>query len=291
VLFAYLNKALTPRKIQISSVSIDTSKTQVEDGSSARAFTVLSPGRATEENIEDNDRNARTATKPDPETGDPLNNGRNHKEPNRALAEQGSSANRLIIEAIIRGRDLSLVAGAFQDDIKGAINIGFREIIDQLTNPADAEEFFSGVSWIGVTTILSIDTDGDGGSSPERISSSFTDEQDSSSEEAVEDAELENEINIAGKGPTTQEVIRPNKSPKNAKAVQFRIISGSIFLSLCLTAILSNTIRVLARQRDESRKRMEKAKQAYEAPTRAMMRGPSEKFVGMLDDGGEQGMR
>lgn len=175
-----------------------------------------------------------------------------------------------------------------------------------MVSPAAAEEYFKGISWIGAVIIRPSARNqnvenGRNDKNPDR-SDPTTSFDGNDAEEIGGKGDKEDLITVEKESLTSEEKneemvekekqkekekkAEPSPRAMNAKAVQFRLISGSIFLSLCLTAVLSNAIRILGKKREEKNRRMAKAKEAYEVPTQAVLnRKPSEKFVGMLDDG------
>jgi len=276
-LFDYLNATLTPtqRRIQISSVDIDTPKTKRKDGSSTEAFTVIahtSPIRKDkalqkmQESIADEEKRA-------------LN-----------VNAAGSSANQLIVEAVVNGQDYSMLSLHFLSGVNGAINVGRKIIIAALAEPVQSLEYYKGVTWIGVTAVIPAEDV----SMPRTVVAAIA----GGDAERRDPAELFKVTKTEDTTPnglikedslSSKESEKPPMPPMNARAVEFRIISGSIFLSLCITVILANTIRILSKQREHRKRRMAKAKQAYEGPTKkaALGRGSAseKRFVGMLDNG------
>ena len=140
-LFSYLNKALTPQQLQISSIDIDKSKTRLSGGNSNTKFTVISESSAKrrkgemvyQEGIIEENKSS---------------------DEDRLLSRQvGSSANKLFIEIIVNGRDYTMLPGRFESSVKLAINIGHKKLIEEVVSPAAAEEYFKGISWIGAVII------------------------------------------------------------------------------------------------------------------------------------------
>lgn len=280
VLFGYLNRALTPLSLQIQLVEIDDSRTRVTDGSSS--FTVISHTSDTgrrkgkmvdyQEEIEEDNSS-------DEEAG-------------RELVSPGEActlANKLFVEVEVSGRDYTMLQGQFKYRVKQAINSGNlrqRQLIELLVAPVEAEEYFREVCSImaviiphGATSRNHVSDEPDR-QDPAELFERNKDDTSENSDKSSSPAENEKN-NTSSKNKES----KPRR-PMNAKAIQFRTISGSIFLSLCITAVLSNVIRVLGRQREIRKKRMAKAKQAYEVPKQAeLKRKSSEKFVGMLDNG------
>ncbi len=293
-LFAYLNRQLTSRGLQISRVHVVQEKTELKYNgySGVKSFTILVGNRREEEDEEDNEvenkEHAESENGPDrnDQILDDADNKNESKE--RELNDPGASANKLITQVDIEGRDLSGLLGHFKKHVEGVINVGYQTIIDDLVRAADARPYFKGVSWLGAKSVGSTPTPygrSNGIESPDNPDQDASD-NDTSIPSQVEDDNQEDENKDQEK--MKEDKPKTHKArPMNAKAIEFRIISGSIFLSLCLTAVLSNAIRILARKREERRRRMEKARQAYEAPKNAInSKGGSEKkFTGLLDDG------
>ena len=279
-LFTYLNKALTPRKLQISLIEIDIDKTILKDISSQSAFTVVSTTTAS---VSMNRRKDEMFGPQDLGESD-------YKE--RELLQQsqkGSSANKLFVEVVATGRDYSMLEGRFKNSVKMAINVGHKGLIEMLVSPAQSEEYFKGVSWIGAVIIPSTAAASRGQN---------VNKHDDTDESAQRDpADLFN-MGIQGETEQDSTSTSPNDflseggekeksvKPMHARAARFRTISGSIFISFCITVVLVNTLRVANRKREERKRRMTKAKQAYEGPKEAVTsKRVSERFVGMLDDG------
>jgi len=320
-LFAYLNKALaSSRKIRISHVDVDKIESELQLKSDSEvhvtAFTVLTGAKSSRreedsnamevEVVDDYEFSSEDERFAEQGSGDEIslegsadyeveNIGtesieesiNEQEESDRDL--QSSSRNLLVLKVDIEGRDYTNLRGHFKKHVKGAIDQGSAEVLSELVNGGDignksSRHYFENMSEIRVTAM----TDSESYSSSRSTGSGSSEPSSSgSSSRAKEEAEP-SDGNPTPDTDKDKEKKKPRGRPMNAKAIEFRIISGSIFLSLCLTAVLSNTIRILSRKREERRRRMEKAKNAYEVPRKAMMssRGTSEKkFVGMLDDG------
>eukprot|EP00554_Chaetoceros_debilis_P004909 CAMPEP_0194085442 /NCGR_PEP_ID=MMETSP0149-20130528/17575_1 /TAXON_ID=122233 /ORGANISM="Chaetoceros debilis, Strain MM31A-1" /LENGTH=344 /DNA_ID=CAMNT_0038768331 /DNA_START=214 /DNA_END=1248 /DNA_ORIENTATION=+ len=320
-LFAYLNKALaSSRKIRISHVDVDKIESELQLKSDSEvhvtAFTVLTGAKSSRreedsnamevEVVDDYEFSSEDERFAEQGSGDEIslegsadyeveNIGtesieeliNEQEESDRDL--QSSSRNLLVLKVDIEGRDYTNLRGHFKKHVKGAIDQGSAEVLSELVNGGDignksSRQYFENMSEIRVTAM----TDSESYSSSRSTGSGSSEPSSSgSSSRAKEEAEP-SDGNPTPDIDKDKEKKKPRGRPMNAKAIEFRIISGSIFLSLCLTAVLSNTIRILSRKREERRRRMEKAKNAYEVPRKAMMssRGTSEKkFVGMLDDG------
>ena len=293
-LFAYLNDVLTPKKLQISSVEIDVGETKFKDTSSQLAFTVVSSTTA-----------AASMNRRKEDIADPQDLSESDDKERELLHQQqkGSSANKLFVEVVVSGRDYSMLEGRFKTSIKVAINVGHKGLLKMLVAPAQAEEYFKGVSWIGAIIIphkgsasnvkeidgydnkeepaqkdpsdlFIIDNQGDAEQGITMTKASTS----TSTSTSLNSKLSENDTSVEG---TEEKRIKP----MHERAARFRMISGSIFISLCITVVLVNTLRVANRKREERKRRMAKAKQAYEGPKEAVtsIRG-SEKFVGMLDD-------
>ena len=284
VLFSYLNIALTTRKYQISSVEIDVDQTILKDISSQSAFTVIS---STSSIVSANRRKG--------EMIDPQENVEDLSESDqeRELQQEGkgSSANKLFVEVVVNGRDYSMVEGRFKKGVKSAINLGHKGIIEMLVAPAQAEEYFKGVNWVGAVIIPS---------GMSRVQNVQEDEPSREDPATLFDESDEGETREGSIGTTSpsdldegvsEEAVddfttKEKRAPMNSRAARFRTISGSIFISFCITVVLANTLRIASKKRDERKRRMQKAKQAYEGPKETVAsKRMSERFVGMLDDG------
>jgi len=320
-LFAYLNKALARnRKIRISKFDVDKEESELqlrgnsETETHVTAFTVLTGAKSSRREEDSNamelevgddyefsSEDERFAEQVPGDEADyevenidteSIEESINEQEANdRDL--QSSSQNLLVLKIIIEGRDYTNLKGHFKKHVKGAIEQGSQKILDELETGGDIgdessrryfEKFENMKGKMRVTAMTETESGSESYSSSRSTGSGSSSE---SSSRAKEEAEPSDGNPTPGTDED-KEKKKPRGRPMNAKAIEFRIISGSIFLSLCLTAVLSNTIRILSRKREERRRRMEKAKNAYEVPRKAMMssRGTSEKkFVGMLDDG------
>ncbi len=289
-LFAYLNRQLTSRDLQISRVHVVQEKTELKYNgySGVKSFTILVGNRREEEDEDEEvDNGEAVESWNGPDGHDPILDDKNESK-ERELNNPGSSANKLITQVDIEGRDLSGLMGHFKKHVEGVINVGYQAIIDDLVRAADARPYFKGVSWLGAKSVGSTPSPYGRSNGIESFDNPDQDEKDnepsipSQVEDDVEQGENKDEEQKKQEKPKTHKA-----RPMNAKAIEFRIISGSIFLSLCLTAVLSNAIRLLARKREERRRRMEKARQAYEAPKNANNNkgGSEKKFTGLLDDG------
>ena len=283
VLFSYLNIALTTRKFQISSVEIDADQTILKDFSSQSAFTVIS---STASIVSANRRKG--------EMIDPQDNVDDLSESNqeRGLQQEENdfSANKLFVEVKVIGRDYSMVEGRFKDGVKSAINLGHRDIIEMLVAPAQAEKYFKGVKWVGALIIPSgmsraqnLEVDEPSREDPATI---FDKNDEGETEQGSETATSSSDYEGVGEQAVDDSATKEKRAPMNARAARFRTISGSIFISFCITVVLANTLRIASKKRDERKRRMQKAKQAYEGPKETVAsKRMSERFVGMLDDG------
>ena len=280
VLFGYLNKALTPLSLQIQVVEIDDSRTRVKDGQAASSFTVIShTSVADRKNEEEADMNGAVIE-------------RELQSPNEAC----TNTNKLFLEVTVSGRDYSMLQGNFKTRVEQAINAGntrSRVLIELFVAPAEAEEYFRDVCSITAVVIPNLSRHHDA-TKGEEITKTHPDRRDpaelfqDATKDDVDDENTGTSIlhNSTDNTDGEEEIQDDKVHPMNTKAVRFRTISGSIFISLCLTAILSNAIRILGKQREIRKQRMAKAKQAYEVPKQAeLRRKTSEKFVGMLDNG------
>lgn len=283
VLFSYLNIALTTRKFQISSVEIDADQTILKDFSSQSAFTVIS---STASIVSANRRKG--------EMIDPQDNVDDLSESNqeRGLQQEENdfSANKLFVEVKVIGRDYSMVEGRFKDGVKSAINLGHRDIIEMLVAPAQAEKYFKGVKWVGALIIPSgmsraqnLEVDEPSREDPATL---FDKNDEGETEKGSETATSSSDYEGVGEQAVDDSATKEKRAPMNARAARFRTISGSIFISFCITVVLANTLRIASKKRDERKRRMQKAKQAYEGPKETVAsKRMSERFVGMLDDG------
>ena len=280
VLFSYLNIALTTRKFQISSVEIDADQTILKDLSSQSAFTVIS---STASIVSANRRKG--------EMIDPQDNVKDLSESNqeRGLQQEGkdSSANKLFVEVKVIGRDYSMVEGRFKDGVKSAINLGHKDIIEMLVAPAQAEKYFKGVKWVGALIIPSgmsrVQVDEPSRGDPATL---FDKSDEGETEQGSETATSPSDYEAVNEQAVDDFATKEKRAPMNARAARFRTISGSIFISFCITVVLANTLRIASKKRDERKRRMQKAKQAYEGPKETVAsKRMSERFVGMLDDG------
>lgn len=283
VLFSYLNIALTTRKFQISSVEIDADQTILKDFSSQSAFTVIS---STASIVSANRRKG--------EMIDPQDNVDDLSESNqeRGLQQEENdfSANKLFVEVKVIGRDYSMVEGRFKDGVKSAINLGHRDIIEMLVAPAQAEKYFKGVKWVGALIIPSgmsraqnLEVDEPSREDPATL---FDKNDEGETEQGSETATSSSDYEGVGEQAVDDSATKEKRAPMNARAARFRTISGSIFISFCITVVLANTLRIASKKRDERKRRMQKAKQAYEGPKETVAsKRMSERFVGMLDDG------
>lgn len=97
-------------------------------------------------------------------------------------------------------------------------------------------------------------------------------------------------------GAAVQEEVEDQKNtpqetedPYNAEAIEFRTVSGAIFLSFCVFAVLWNIVRVSAKTNVDRRKRIALAREAYEIPVKTALGagkfGNSNKFTGTMDTG------
>ena len=304
-LFRFLNDALNGRKIQISKISLDANKVKLEVLDDSTKFTVL------------------TAAQMQRRKGEALQDLENavfeeEGEEKRKLV--GSSKNRLTLEVTIEGRDYSNVQGRFRSSVKNAINIGRKGLVQEFVLAASSPDYFEHISWIDA---MPIDMEVDEGRSFEDTKNDYEAEQrdpadlfpkdetkqdttkygtgasgtssTSSSETTpskptyTSTGTKSSDSSYYGTTSSTKEDVdeKPiSKKPMNHKAKQFRTIAGSIFISLCITIVLINTLRVANRTREARQKRLAKAKQAYEGPKQPVpTKRTSERFVGMLDDG------
>lgn len=76
----------------------------------------------------------------------------------------------------------------------------------------------------------------------------------------------------------------------NAEAVEFRLVSGIVFLSFCIGVALWNFLRVAAKKAAERKTRLQMAKKAYEIPDKTKPLGMGKivnnsKYVGRMDTG------
>ena len=304
-LFRFLNDALNGRKIQISKISLDANKVKLEVLDDSTKFTVL------------------TAAQMQRRKGEALQDLENavmeeDREDERKLV--GSSKNRLTLEVTIEGRDYSNVQGRFRSSVKNAINIGRKGLVQELVLPASSPDYFKHISWIDA---MPIDMEVDEGRSFEDTKNDNEAEQRDPADLFPKDETKQDTTKYgtaaSGTSSTSSSATTPSKTtdtssgsrssdssyygttsstkedvdekpiskkPMNHKAKQFRTIAGSIFISLCITIVLINTLRVANRTREARQKRLAKAKQAYEGPKQPVpTKRTSERFVGMLDDG------
>lgn len=204
--------------------------------------------------------------------------------------ENDFSANKLFVEVKVIGRDYSMVEGRFKDGVKSAINLGHRDIIEMLVAPAQAEKYFKGVKWVGALIIPSgmsraqnLEVDEPSREDPATL---FDKNDEGETEQGSETATSSSDYEGVGEQAVDDSATKEKRAPMNARAARFRTISGSIFISFCITVVLANTLRIASKKRDERKRRMQKAKQAYEGPKETVAsKRMSERFVGMLDDG------
>ena len=304
-LFRFLNDALNGRKMQISKISLDANNVKLEVLDDSTKFTVL------------------TAAQMQRRKGEALQDLENavmeeDREDERKLV--GSSKNRLTLEVTIEGRDYSNVQGRFRSSVKNAINIGRKGLVQELVLPASSPDYFKHISWIDA---MPIDMEVDEGRSFEDTNNDNEAEQRDPADLFPKDETKQDTTKYgtgaSGTSSTSSSATTPSKTtdtssgsrssdssyygttsstkedvdekpiskkPMNHKAKQFRTIAGSIFISLCITIVLINTLRVANRTREARQKRLAKAKQAYEGPKQPVpTKRSSERFVGMLDDG------
>lgn len=305
-LFRFLNDALNGRKIQISKISLDANKVNLEVLDDSTKFTVL------------------TAAQMQRRKGEALQDLENAMmeeigEGGRKLV--GSSKNRLTLEVTIEGRDYSNEPGRFQSSVKHAINIGRKGLMQELMLTASSPDYFKHITWIDAMPIdMQVD---EGRTFADTKNDNVAEQRDPADLFPKDDTKQDtNKYGSEASGTTSSSssTTTPNKTtdtssgsrssdssyygtttsstkedldetssskkPMNHKAKQFRTISGSIFISLCITIVLINTLRVASRTREARQKRLAKAKQAYEGPKQPVpTQRTSERFVGMLDDG------
>lgn len=304
-LFRFLNDALNGRKIQISKISLDANKVNLEVLDDSTKFTVLTAAqmqRRKGEALQD------------------LENAEFEEEGEEKRKLVGSSKNRLTLEVTIEGRDYSNVQGRFRSSVKNAINIGRKGLVQEFVLAASSPDYFKHISWIDAMPIdMEVDegrtfegtkNDNDAeqrdpadlfpkdetkqdttkyGTGTSSTSGTSSSETTPSKTKDTSSGTRSSDSSYYGTTSSTKEDVdeKPiSKKPMNHKAKQFRTIAGSIFISLCITIVLINTLRVANRTREARKKRLAKAKQAYEGPKQSLpTQRTSEKFVGMLDDG------
>ncbi len=217
--------------------------------------------------------------------------------------EKCETANKLFVEIDVSGQDYTMKHSNFKYKVKHAINGGGlgqnNLLIQELVEIARPEPYFQGVCKIMADFAAYSTSKGNVGNTPaQKDPAELFSGRSGGNEDKEEDKDLTmfsseetTETNDDEKDDTEKNEKKNSSQhrqhgPMYEKALRFRTISGSIFISLCITAVLANAIRILGKQREQKKQRMAKAKQAYEVPKQAELKRKSgEKFVGMLDNG------
>ncbi len=76
----------------------------------------------------------------------------------------------------------------------------------------------------------------------------------------------------------------------NAQAMQFRLVSGIVFVGLCLVVVILQLIRIATKKNEERKRRLILAKKAYEGPKKDFMKPnqsfySNRKYTGTMDTG------
>mmetsp|Transcript_32195 Transcript_32195/g.37533 ORF Transcript_32195/g.37533 Transcript_32195/m.37533 type:complete len:399 (-) Transcript_32195:57-1253(-) len=305
-LYNYLKEALFHQNINIYSVRIKSDQTSHYQRSLNENFNVAG----------DHSVMLNSGSKIDPETLNQIENLNN-----RVLAFGDSdSVYQLSILVNIRGTFRPYPGFDFASTVMMGINQGHMEIVRSLVYPdtvnESGSEYFKDVTFLVCTGIglrdtepylamgknqgaLSTDTGNVNGEDPRteklKESSNGADQVANTPYDAAESPQYvadkslnQEQLNeLLGDEPGSESDLRKRF---NAEAVEFRLVSGIVFLSFCIGVALWNFLRVAAKKAAERKTRLQMAKKAYEIPDKTKPLGMGKivnnsKYVGTMDTG------